>query len=159
MSVAPPHDGRMNDFDFLIGDWNVANRRQDKVLSGSTTYDEFPGFARCHTVFAGADNFDQIDFPTLRYSGATLRLRDAETGAWSLYWASTRSGRLEPPVVGHFTDGVGVFVGDDEYEGRPMKVRYTWSDITVDSARWQQELSEDGGATWELNWVMRLTRA
>jgi hypothetical protein len=61
-------------------------------------------------------------------------------------------------VVGRFRDGVGTFVGDDTFEGRPIKVRFTWSEITAQSARWQQELSDDDGRTWELNWVMELTR-
>jgi hypothetical protein len=149
----------MNDFDFLFGDWNVINRRQDKALSGSTNFDEFPGIGRCRPIFGGAGNVDEIDFPTLGYRGVTLRLFDPVSGDWSLYWASSRTGRLEPPVVGRFTDGVGTFVGDDEYEGRPIKVRYIWSEITDSSARWQQELSADGGTTWELNWVMNCTRA
>ena len=149
----------MNDFDFYVGTWNVLNRRQDKWLVGSTNYDEFPAVSRAHSVWGGAANFDEIEFPTLGYSGATLRMYDAERDEWSLYWVSSRRpGIVEPPVVGRFVDGVGVFVGDDEYEGRPIKVRYTWSNITATTANWQQELSDDDGVTWELNWTMESTR-
>ena len=43
-------------------------------------------------------------------------------------------------------------------EGVPLHVRFDWSEMTGDSALWEQSFSFDGGATWKLNWVMRLTR-
>ena len=57
-----------------------------------------------------------------------------------------------------FDNGVGTFFADDNLEGRPIRVRFLWSDITPSSARWQQAFSEDGGATWETNWVMDFER-
>jgi hypothetical protein len=148
----------MNDFDFLAGTWSVRNRRQDKWLVGSTTYEEFPGTARAHRFWNGSASVDEIEFPTLGSSGATMRTYDPERDEWSLYWFSSRRPGVEPPVIGRFAGGVGVFVGDDEYEGRPIRVRFTWSGITATTAHWQQELSDDGGQTWELNWTMDFTR-
>jgi hypothetical protein len=66
---------------------------------------------------------------------------------------------LFPPVVGTFGDGRGDFYGDDTHDGKPIKARYIWSDITPASARWEQEFSADGGQTWESNWIMEFTRA
>jgi hypothetical protein len=148
----------MNDFDFIAGRWRVHNRRQDKWLAGSTTFEEFEGFAQGAVYFDGRATFDHVEFPSRGTSGLTLRLYDPETELWSIYWAGGQAGKLDPPVVGRFHDGVGTFIGDDTFEGRPIKVRFTWSEITSGSARWQQELSGDGGRTWELNWVMELTR-
>jgi len=65
--------------------------------------------------------------------------------------------RLNTPTI-YFLDGVGVFEGDDEPDGKPIRVRYTWSDITLSTARWSQAMSADDGQTWETNWVMEHVR-
>jgi hypothetical protein len=78
---------------------------------------------------------------------------------WSIYWVNSRNGLLLlPPVVGGFTDGVGRFHCAEDYEGRPITVRYTWSRITGSSARWDQAFSPDGRQTWETNWIADFTR-
>jgi hypothetical protein len=38
-------------------------------------------------------------------------------------------------------------------------VRFTWSGITTPTLRWEQAFSDDGGETWETNWIMEITRA
>lgn len=149
----------MNDFDFFIGSWNVVNRRLSSMLGGGGDWEVFPGTSTCQPIFNGAGNTDEITFPTLGTRGFTLRLFDAERKEWSLYWASSRTGRLDPPVVGTFTDGRGDFYGDDTYDGQRIRVHFIWSDITPASARWEQEFSADGGQTWVSNWVMEFTRA
>jgi hypothetical protein len=88
----------------------------------------------------------------------SLRLYNPRTRQWSIYWASNRIDGLEPPVVGSFENGVGVFEGRQELDGRPILVRFTWSSITRSSARWEQAFSPDDGKTWETNWIMTMTR-
>ncbi|WP_433222930.1 hypothetical protein ACQP00_24800 [Dactylosporangium sp. CS-047395] len=149
----------MNDFDFLFGTWNVVNRRLRTLFAGADDWYEFPGQATCRPILGNGGNLDEIEFPTLGSSGLTLRLFDVERKTWSIYWASSRTGTLFPPVVGTFADGRGDFYGDDVHEGRPIRAHFIWSHITADSARWEQEFSADGGATWEYNWSMQLTRA
>ena len=43
-------------------------------------------------------------------------------------------------------------------EGRPVRVRFEWSQMHTGAPRWQQAFSDDGGATWEVNWVMEFAR-
>lgn len=61
-------------------------------------------------------------------------------------------------LAGGFADGIGSFFADETFNGKPIRVRFLWSDITADSARWEQSFSSDGGETWEVNWVMNFTR-
>jgi hypothetical protein len=149
----------MNDFDFFIGSWTVVNRRLTTLFAGSDDWVTFPGTSTSQSIFGGGGNIDEIVFPTLGSRGFTLRLFDVEREQWSLYWSSSRTGRMSPPVVGRFAGGRGDFYGDDTHEEKPIKAHYIWSGITPVSARWEQEFSADGGRTWESNWVMEFTRA
>jgi hypothetical protein len=148
----------MNDFDFLVGSWDVANRRLTKRLAGSDEWEQFPATSECVRLFDGAANLDEIRFPTRGFSGLSLRLYDPHQGLWAIYWANSGDGRLQPPVAGRIAGGRGEFYGDDTHDGTPVRVRYVWSDITATSARWEQAFSVDDGRAWETNWIMEFTR-
>ncbi len=90
--------------------------------------------------------------------GVTLRLYNPGVGQWRIYWASERTGIVDSPMIGGFRDGRGEFFAQESHEGRAVFSRFIWSDITPDSAHWEQALSDDGGVTWETNWTMELTR-
>ncbi|TGN73132.1 hypothetical protein E5083_26075 [Streptomyces bauhiniae] len=151
-----------NDFTFFTGTYDVANRRRKDFLDptdGDDRWEEFPGVTRASVHFDGAASFDEIEFPTMGFSGLTLRLYDPKTAEWSLYWASNRTGTLFPPVTGSFgPDGTGVFHGDDEHAGHKIRARFIWSAITTDHAHWEQAFSLDEGRTWITNWHMAFTR-
>jgi hypothetical protein len=89
-----------------------------------------------------------------------IRAFDPEAGTWSIWWLDGRyPGRIDPPVHGGFKDGVGTFIGDDVLNGKPIKMRFRWTNITPTSAHWEQAFSPDGGKTWETNWSMEFRRA
>ncbi|MFC3552338.1 hypothetical protein ACFOLC_15135 [Lysobacter cavernae] len=156
--ATPTRDGR-HDFDFYHGRWRVQNRRLRRRLAGSDDWDEFEATDECRPVLAGLGSVDH--YVTAWGGGITgfaLRLYRPQTRQWFVYWASDRDGVLEPPLVGAFADGVGVFEGSEAHEGRMLPSRATWSRITADSVHWQQALSPDNGRSWETNWVMQMTR-
>jgi hypothetical protein len=148
----------VNDFAFLAGDWTVTNRRLRTLLVGGDEWDEFPASSHCTMLFGGAANVDRYDFPTLGSAGVALRLFDPARQLWSIYWASSRDGILQPPVEGRFTGHTGTFVGDDTHDRRPIRVRYSWAETTSPSPRWEQAFSTDHDRTWETNWIMTFTR-
>jgi hypothetical protein len=153
-----PRDGS-HDFDFQTGRWHVRNERLVERLQGSTAWHTFEATVSARLLPGGLGNLDEYRtdyWPG--FVGISLRIYTRQTGQWSIYWASNRIGTLEPPVVGSFVDGVGVFEGRQELAGRPIVVRLTWSDITRSSARWEQDFSPDDGRTWEKNWIMIHTR-
>ena len=149
-----------HDFDFLFGDWKNENTRLLKRLEGCTEWETFHATGHAEPVLGGLGNIDSFVPEDWRpgFLGMTLRLFNPQTRRWSLYWASNATGSLEPPVTGGFKNGVGIFEGDDELNGHPIRVRFVWSEITANSARWEQMFSGDGGSTWETNWIMRFTR-
>ena len=159
-STATPPASGVNAFDFLVGTWKVHHRRLKRRLAGDESWVEFGGHSCMRTILGGLGNIDEnvVGLPDGAYEAFTLRLFDASLQRWSIWWVDGRNPAMEPPVHGSFTDGVGSFFGDDVFEGRPIVVRFVWSEITPGSARWEQALSEDGGRTWETNWVMHFER-
>ncbi len=61
-------------------------------------------------------------------------------------------------MIGSFAGDVGVFECADTFDGRPILVRYTWSQTSTLTPHWEQAFSEDGGETWDVNWVTDSTR-
>lgn len=149
------------DFDFFPGEWAVRHRRLDARLAGCRDWTAFAGRTVVRKILGGLGNIDDniLDPPDGSYRAATVRKFDPASGLWSIWWYDARHPGLEPPVHGRFENGVGTFLGDDVFEGRPIRVRFLWSEITAGAARWEQAFSEDGGASWETNWVMDFERA
>jgi len=83
----------------------------------------------------------------------SLRLYNPESHQWSLNFANRSMGALVPPTIGEFKDGRGEFYNADTLNNRAILVRFVMSDITRDSARFEQSFSADGGKTWEPNWI------
>jgi hypothetical protein len=159
MSHAISHRDGSHDFDFQTGRWHIRNERLVKRLQGCTEWDTFDATVTARLLPGGLGNMDEYRteyWPG--FVGMSFRFYDRQTGQWSIYWASNQIGTLEPPVVGSFVNGVGVFEGRQEFDGRPIVVRFSWSSITKASARWEQDFSPDDGRTWEKNWIMVHTR-
>jgi hypothetical protein len=148
-----------NDFDFQTGRWQIHNQRLKERLKGCTEWETFEATQEAR-LLPGLGNID--DFVTDHWPGfvgLSLRLYNPRTRKWSIYWGSTRTDGLEPPVVGSFdANGVGIFEGRQQLDGQPILVRFTWSRITKNGAPWEQDFSPDDGKTWEKNWIMTMTR-
>jgi hypothetical protein len=151
-----PH-GTVHDFDFLVGHWSVHNRRLATRLRGANEWKEFPATHWLEQRLGGIANIDQMDFPTEGFSGVSVRAFNLAERRWAIYWISSTSGVLFPPVFGGFDGDVGTFVGRDVDDGREVHVRFTWRRLGRDAARWEQAFSLDGHE-WETNWVMAFTR-
>ncbi len=148
-------------FDFFMGIWKCRHRYLARRLAGCTEWLEFDGVCAARKILDGYGNIDEADIklPGSPYRGMSLRTYDPEADRWSIYWLDSRHpGRVFPPVVGGFDNGVGTFYGDDEHDGRAVRVRFLWSAITPGAARWQQAFSLDEGNSWETNWTMDFIR-
>ncbi len=88
----------------------------------------------------------------------SLRLYNPQSGQWSLNFASFRGGTLAQPTIGEFKNGRGEFYDQETINDRACLVRFVISDIEPDSCRFEQAYSDDGGKTWEVNWIAIDTR-
>jgi hypothetical protein len=149
--------GDVHDFDFLAGEWRIANRRLVRGGVDAGKWDEFPSNHFGRPLLDGQANMDETAFPTRASRALALRLFDPARRQWTIYWVSSARGVLEPPVVGGFGGDRGEFYGQDVDDGRPVWVRFLWDRLGPDAARWEQAFSYDGGP-WEANWIMRFTR-
>jgi hypothetical protein len=143
----------------LAGSPSTAEER----LANNHEWIEFEGTSVVQKLLGGYGTVDDnvIEFPGGAWRGAGLRSFDSKSGQWSIWWLDSRMplGPLNPPVRGSFRDGVGTFVADDTFIGKPIRVRFVWSEITPSSCHWEQAFSTDGGVSWETNWVMDFKRA
>jgi hypothetical protein len=159
------HTDSRHEFDFIFGDWDIHNRkRRNSADPTCEEWVEFETTSRTEPVFGGLSHLERItagpEAPGGAWEGLTLRQLDPADGRWRIWWASSRRpGHVDPPLVGGFTDGVGVFTGADTLAGTPIELRFTWTNPEPDRARWTQELSWDGGASWRLDWVMDFRRS
>lgn len=96
--------------------------------------------------------------PAGSLEGLSLRLYNPASRQWSLNFANIRSGVLARPSVGSFREGRGEFYSQEEFDGRAVLVRFVISGLTADAAHFEQAFSEDGGKTWEANWIADDTR-
>lgn len=166
-SSSTAHTDASHDFDFLIGKWDVSNRRLPKQLQGSHDWETFKATSHAHLLPGGIGNYDEFAPIGWRpgFVGMSLRAFNPQTQLWSIFWLSNRDGGvdakthgLQPPVVGRFEGDTGLFFGEEVMEGRLTRVRFEWTRLGPDAARWQQAFSADGGQSWEVNWVMELKR-
>ena len=153
------NDGR-NDFDFFIGRWKGHNRRLRERLKNCDEWEEFEGTSVCRKILGGIGNMDEVTFhrKTGYAEGFTLRLFDPQAQEWLIYWAASSGGKLELPMIGKFENGRGEFYAHEVFENKHVYSRFIWSEITEISCRWEQAFSEDGGKTWETNWIADFTR-
>jgi hypothetical protein len=148
-------------FDFIIGDWRVRHRRLKTRLAGCGEWIEFEGTSTTRKILGGFGNLEDntLDLPDGPYRAVALRSFDPATATWSIWWLDWRHpDRIDTPVVGRFTDSMGLFYADDSLDGTPIRVRFTWTSLATHTARWEQAFSVDGGDTWETNWTMDFFR-
>jgi len=152
-AAAPERDGS-HDFDALLGSWKYHLRRRVEPLTGSNKWIDLEGTGVCRKIWDGAQ-IDQlvVDGAGTHIEGLTLRTYNPQTHLWSLHWANRRDGKLDVPQIGRFKDGHGEFLALDMYYGKSVIVKFDWTGLNTSAPHFEQSFSEDGGKTWEVNWI------
>ena len=149
-----------HDFDFEIGIWKTHLSRLQHPLTGSTTWVQYEGTSVVRKVWNGRANLVEleVDGPTGHIEGLSLRLYNPQSHQWSLNFANSGGGVLGQPMIGEFKNGRGEFFDQEPFNGRVIFVQNVFSEITRDSYHFEQSFSQDGGKTWEVNWIVTDTR-
>jgi hypothetical protein len=152
-------DGQ-HDFDFETGNWKTHVSRLVHPLTGSTTWVTYEGTTVVRKVWNGRANLGEleIDGNAGHIELLSLRLYNPSSRQWSLNVASSGGGTLGVPAIGEFKNGRGEFFDQETFNGRAILIRFVISDITPNSCHFEQAFSDDGGKTWEVNWVATDTR-
>jgi hypothetical protein len=149
-----------HDFDFEIGSWKIHLSRLQDRLAGSTTWVQFDGTSVTRKVWNGRADLNEFEADSSEghIEGLTLRLYNPQAHQWSIYWANSKNGTLEQPMIGEFKNGRGEFFDQEPWKGRAVYVRFIWSNTATKSPHFEQSYSDDGGKTWEVNWITDQTR-
>jgi hypothetical protein len=103
LAITASETSSKNDFDYLVGNWNIRNRtlKFRLVLVGLGNVDIF------HTEFDGKP-----------FEGLTVRLFDPQTRLWTIYWADSNAVKLDGGKVGSFDGDMGEFFGREMVAGK-----------------------------------------
>ncbi len=153
--------GTPRDFDFEHGNWHTSLRRRLRPLSGSDTWAEYTGTTLVRPLLGGLANLVELDVtgPQGRIQALSLRLFETAAQRWTLNFSNAASGTLAAPMAGGFAGSPrGLFYSAEDFNGRPILVRFVIESERADRCRFEQAFSADGGDTWEINWIATDTR-
>jgi Protein of unknown function (DUF1579) len=133
--------------DFWLGEWEArytlngvtekGRNRITKILDGCAVFEEFTGG------------------PGAALEGRSYSVYDARAARWKQTWVDNQGGYLD--FVGDVVDGDRVFAREFTRQGKLVKQRMVFKDVTPDSFTWLWQASVDGGA-WKTNWEIAYRR-
>ncbi len=147
-------------FDFWLGEWTVTNRF---FRDGSGWVEDGTSYAKIYSILDGKGileywSGDDVGGRDIR--GFSLRYYDQARGEWmlSLNWPGPNSPSFGQ-LTGQFRHGRGEFISrGTDGQGNPTMTRYSFSDASPTSLRWDDGVSTDGGRTWRGSWIMEFSR-
>jgi hypothetical protein len=158
-AIAPPLGGQ-HDFDFEFGSWKAHLKRIRHPLSGDKTWVSYDGMSIVHPLLGGRENVGELDVrgPAGVIEGLTIRTFDVAKHQWNVSWVNAADGSVTTPMIGGFRDGEGLFYGNDTLGGKPILVRFRFTNLSPQHFAFEQAFSNDGGKRWEVNWKATFDR-
>ena len=154
-----PRDGA-HDFDSEIGNWTIHTRRLMHPLAHANDWVSYDGTKTVVSAWGGNANLAEVkeDGSAGQLNFIAVRLYDPGVQQWSLNFMSAGVGTFSVPLAGGMRAGAMEFNGPDTFRGRNILVRFITRTKDADHAMSEQYFSDDGGHTWELNWINNYTR-
>ena len=151
----------IQNFDFLIGKWNVINKRLKERLKNNNEWLEFPAKMETKPFLNGLGLMDEMKSSHFGddFIGFSIRMVNPKTNIWTIYWADTSSPEyyLKEQVIEKFKNGIGEFFGKETFNNKEVKLRFIWKKPSVDTAKWEQAYYDEIKNEWETNWTMLFT--
>jgi hypothetical protein len=160
LEITPSATSSQNDFDQLVGEWDIHHRKLTSRLTNSDEWIEFDATQEMRKVLTGIGNVETMAATVngKPFEGMAVRLFNPATRLWSIYWADNNTGTLDKPVVGSFENNVGRFYSREIFNNREVILQFQWDVTNPEKPVWSQAYSTDNGTTWEWNWYMYFTR-
>jgi hypothetical protein len=158
-SLSATSDER-HDFDFDLGTWKTHSTRLLHPLTGSNDWVEMDGLSVVKKVWDGRANLAEYsaDGTAGHVELMALRWFNPTTHEWNIDFATPKVGTLGVPGVGQFKNGRVDFYDYEPINGKSVLVRFSMWKTGADTAQSEQAFSDDGGKTWEVNWINKYTR-
>lgn len=134
-------------FDFWIGDWNVTSNRNAGAQAGTSHVERIIGQCVIFENWTGRSG-----------SGKSLNAWNPDLGCWQQTWMDD-SGGVTNYTDGRLVDGAMRFTAEKkDTAGRWQKHRLTFFPLGPDRVRQLGEHSDDGGATWTVDYDLDYRR-
>jgi hypothetical protein len=161
-SKSAADDEAQHAFDFDLGTWKTHSTRLLHPLTGSKEWVDLDGVSVVKKVWDGKANLAEYkaDGPVAGHLELmALRWFNPTTHEWNIDFATPNVGVFGAvPGVGQFKNGRVDFYDYELINGRSVLVRFSMWSIDADAAQSEQAFSDDGGKTWEVNWINKYTR-
>ena len=159
LAVSAPTGGP-HDFDYQFGNWQVEISRLVHNADGTKTWQKLHGTHDVTKLWNGKSNVGvlEVDGPSGHLEGMQVRLFNPKTRQWSLTFASSRTGVFGAPSVGGYAAGRGEFYDVETNGAYTIVHRSVTTNISRTSYRDEEAVSNDGGKTWEVDWIAIYTR-
>lgn len=151
---------QQHDFDFEFGAWKARIRMQPHPLTESAEWVDYSGTSVVRKVWDGRANLGELEASSKNkhIEALSLRIFDQQAQTWRIYFANAKGGLSAVAMVGRFDYGRGFFYGTATIDGKPTRIRFVFSNVTLASFDFEQSFSRDDGKTWNPNWIATFTK-
>lgn len=150
----------LEDFDFLIGQWKVINNRLKSWMCDCHEWIQFESqhTEKKHSLGSGNFAVHQYVFNHALYERSVLRKFNDTYQFWEINRIDQMSSLALQSLKGTFWKNKGSFISRGLLDEQEVLVWAEWTKVNSNFAYWEQSVSNDNGATWELNWIMDFKR-
>jgi hypothetical protein len=141
-----------DDFDFWVGEWTVQWTTPDGRAAQGTN--------RIRRTLDGCAIVEEFDGqPGSPLKGISVSVYDPRRKLWKQTWVDNHASYLDFEG-GPVSEGPArlVLSRSTVIDGKPLRQRMVFRDVTANGLVWDWQRSRDDGATWETSWQLRYVR-